>query len=144
LLRDATSIASSVGAGFVANLARLTLANLTARQGDRVAALGHYPAIMQEWRRADQWPQLWNTIRTLVPILTEAGRSTDAAILVGGLRANHAAATWGDDADAMIDADRLMRQQLGDVGYAAAVARGATLAALDVAMFAERAAAEAI
>jgi hypothetical protein len=143
LLRDAMTTASSVAAGFVANLARLTLANLTARQGDRVAALAHYPAIMQQWRRTDQWPQLWNTIRTLVPILTDVGRSIDAAMLLGGLRANQTTPTWGPDADAIAEAGREVQRQLGDDGYADALARGQAFTPLEIVMLAERAAARA-
>lgn len=137
LLTEAITISATVSGAFIANLARLTLATLTASQGQPYDALAFYPTLLREWRRAGQWAQQWNTLRTLVPILTEAGAYTDAALLLGGLRAHAQADTWGRDQLALARANaELHRQLTGD--YPTLLQNGAATEAVDLVTFAEQ------
>ena len=111
--------------------ARLTLATLSAREGRPADALGYYPALLSEWRRAGQWAQQWNTLRTLVPILTEVGAFTEAATLLGGLQAAAQADAWGDDQIALEHAHTALRTELGD-SYSTHLRLGADLDASEL------------
>jgi tetratricopeptide (TPR) repeat protein len=126
LLSEAIAIASSCGSAFIAGLARLTLATLTARQGDPSRALAHYPELLREWRRSGVWAQQWNTLRTLVPILAATGRHTGACTLLGALTANGQAEAWGADEDEIVATERRLRAELGS-DYAVAFEDGAVL-----------------
>lgn len=138
LLVDAITIAMDARAMFVANLARLTLATLTSRRGDPLAALGHYPVVLQEWRRAGHWAQQWISLRTLVPALALAGAAGQAAAILGGLQAHGQAVSWGADGSELRNANELLERQLGDA-YAEHVARGAALTPAGLVLFAEEA-----
>lgn len=87
LLAESVAIAGSVRAGFIGNLARTERAALDDRAGDTAAALAAYPAILREWLRLGQWPQLWSALRSLVALLAKAGAREQAATVLGGLRA---------------------------------------------------------
>jgi predicted ATPase/DNA-binding CsgD family transcriptional regulator len=98
LLEDAIDLADSVGATFVAGVAELSLANLSARAGELSAAFAHYPGLIDRWRLAGNWTQQWNTLRTLVFVLVDAKRYFSAAKLSAAITAAGAEPTWGDDA----------------------------------------------
>lgn len=136
LLNEAIDISESVSGAFIANVARLTLATLTARQGRPQRAVAYYPALLHEWRRSGQWAQQWNTLRTLVPILTEAGACIEAATLLGGLHASAQADSWGDDQIALEHAISALQLELGD-RFSRDLELGASIDALELVAFAE-------
>ncbi|MGH9223270.1 MAG: hypothetical protein ACRD2W_05700, partial [Acidimicrobiales bacterium] len=139
-LGEVITIVSGVGASFVANLARLSLATNTARRGDPRRALAHYPVIVQEWRRGGQWAQQWITLRTLVPVLVHVGALEEAAVVLGGLRRHGQADAWGSDAEGLGASDERLRHGLGEA-YEVHVTRGSALTPVELVRFAEEASA---
>lgn len=79
---EAIAGASRVGCNFVEGVARVSLASTQARIGDVRAAAEGFGYLIAFWRRTGQTTQLWTTARNAAELLSAAGRSRTAALLL--------------------------------------------------------------
>ena len=79
---EAIRDASRVGCNFVEGVARVSLASAQARIGDVPAAAEGFGYLIAFWRRTGQTTQLWTTARNAAELLSAAGRSRTAALLL--------------------------------------------------------------
>jgi predicted ATPase/DNA-binding SARP family transcriptional activator len=79
---EAIETASRVGCNFVEGVARVSLASTQARIGDVPVAAQGFGYLIAFWRRTGQATQLWTTARNAAELLTAAGRSHTAALLL--------------------------------------------------------------
>lgn len=142
-LEAAVRLASGVDATFVAGLAHISLATLAARSDDPAGALPHYGVLLDTWRRSGNWIQQWNTLRTLVVVLTDLGDHDSAARLLAGVEAHAQAPRWGDDDARLTAAENACRAGLGHQRHDEARAAGALASPVEVVDLAARAIAAA-
>ncbi|MFP3901964.1 MAG: ATP-binding protein, partial [Acidimicrobiia bacterium] len=97
-LEAAAGGAREAGADFVRGIALTALVSGLVRHGATDQAIGHVPELIELWRRAATWPQLWTTLRLVAALLVDRGRSDVAALVLEA--AGHdpsAPALSGDD-----------------------------------------------
>jgi hypothetical protein len=70
------------GATFVEGVASLGLVSWWTATGRTADALVGYRSLLDYWRRAGNWTQLWTTARNLAVLLTELGELQTAALLL--------------------------------------------------------------
>jgi tetratricopeptide (TPR) repeat protein len=108
---SAIELGRSVGATFMQGIAMVGLVSAWGRTGRVVEALDGYRWLVDYWRRAGNWPQLWTTLRNLAVSLAEAGDFECATLVL-------AAADHADDAspvDATIAPEyESLRRRLAD------------------------------
>ncbi len=129
LLAEARQIADSVRNGFVAGVAEVSAATVRSRLGDPAEALPEFAALIDRWRRSNNWTQQWVTLRNLVESLVRLGEDEVATVL-------HAAATtagadppsYGAEAARLRAAAESARDRLDPQSYRAAAERGRQLA----------------
>jgi predicted ATPase/DNA-binding SARP family transcriptional activator len=127
--RQAIGLAQAAGGTFVEGVAAVGLVRLLGASGRTAEALAGYRRLIDGWRRAGHWTQMWTTLRNLAAILGEVGQAETAALVLGAADAAPEAPTVTVDAvvaDLAALGDRLAGD-LGDAAYAAARARGAAL-----------------
>jgi predicted ATPase len=124
-LDEAIAIARSVDARFVEGVAGVSAISLRARYGDARGALCEFRDLVEQWRRAQHWTQLWTTMRTVAEALVRAGSLEAAAVLVGAIvDAERGAPAFGDDAARLAAVAARAEEELGPDRAAAARARG--------------------
>jgi tetratricopeptide (TPR) repeat protein len=74
--------ARSVGANFVAGVARVGLASAQARTGDLAASAEGFAQLLDFWRNTGHGPQLWTTARNAAALLLAQGHTREAALLL--------------------------------------------------------------
>jgi hypothetical protein len=127
-LLESRRIAHEVGNDFVVGIAGASAVSCAARLGDPAAALGEFRDVISTFRRSGAWPQLWTTLRALVRTLASVGRDTDAAMLLGAVRATGSGAPIrGGDAEHLREVAATLRERLGTPRYEALLAEGAAL-----------------
>jgi predicted ATPase/DNA-binding SARP family transcriptional activator len=127
-LLESRRLAREVGNDFVVGIAGVSAVSCAARLGDPAGALGEFRDVIATFRRGGAWPQLWTTLRALVRTLASAGRDTDAAILLGAVRATGSGAPiHGGDAEHLREVATTLRARLGAARYEALLAEGAAL-----------------
>ena len=102
---EAIDVARSVDASFVEGVATVGLVSVWGRSGRLVEALGGYRWLIDYWRRAGHWTQMWTTMRNLAGTLAAAGQSPCAALLLAA--AEHAEGTASLDPDTAAQQSRL-------------------------------------
>ena len=127
-LREAVATAEEANLSFLAGVARHTLLTSAARTADDPAAeLAAFGALLDHWRTAGAWAQLWMAIRALAETLSRLGRHRDAVLLLGALAASpRATRVYGSDSARVDAVERAARAALGD-GFAPLHAAGAAL-----------------
>lgn len=127
-LEQAIAVAETVGADFVAGIARHTLLTTAARRAtDPNAALAAFGPLLDHWHGFGAWTQLWIAMRALVVTLSRLGRHTDVAVLIGALRTSAtSSAVFGADAARVQGAEQAARDALGGA-FDTAWAEGAAL-----------------
>ena len=134
----ALELAELTNASFVAGVAGASKASIDARLDDPVAAAADYRRLLGHWRRAGMWSTQWTMLRAIAGLLARLGRSRDAAVLVGAVRATRAGhRIFGHDETTLATLGGDLRATLGDEAYEAALAEGAALdgdAAVDLAL----------
>ena len=65
-------------------------ASIDARVGDPLVAAADYRRLIDHWRRAGMWSTQWTMLRAIAGLLARLGRSRDAAVLIGAVRATRA------------------------------------------------------
>jgi hypothetical protein len=131
-LNEAVRLADSVGATYVAGLAHLSLATLEARTGNVAAALPHYAALLDMWRRSGNWTQQWNTLRTLVVVLAEVDRYEAAVCLLAGIDAHAQAPRWGEDHERLVAVEQLANRAIGAERFERARLEGSAASSAEV------------
>jgi predicted ATPase len=129
LLAEGRQIADSVRNGFVAGVAEVSAASVRSRLGDPAEALPEFAALIDRWRRSNNWTQQWVTVRNLVESLVRLGEDEVATVL-------HAAATtagadppsYGAEAARLRTAAESARGRLDPKVHRAAAERGRRLA----------------
>lgn len=124
LLEEAVAAAETVDAGFVAGLARLSLATAAAQAGEIVRAAEHYRVLLPLWQLAGNWSQQATTLRTVVSLLSGAGAHAEAVQVAAAVAAHAPIAAWGPDAERLTAADDAAHATLPPETYAAARAAG--------------------
>jgi hypothetical protein len=113
---------------FVAGVAGASKASIEARLGDPSVAAADYRQLINHWRRAGVWSTQWTMLRSVAGLLARLGRSREAAILVGAIRAtSEGHRIFGADEAALSELGARLREALGDDAYRVAVAEGAGL-----------------
>lgn len=79
---QAIAEASRVGCTFIEGVARVSLASTQARIGDLPGAAAGFGYLIAFWRRTGQTTQLWTTARNAAELLSAAGRTRTAALLL--------------------------------------------------------------
>ncbi|MGH8975207.1 MAG: ATP-binding protein, partial [Acidimicrobiia bacterium] len=97
-LDRAVALADSAGNRFLGGVARVSACTLRARVGDPADAQVAFAALVDYWRRRGSRPQQLTTLRNLVELLEQVGRSGEAALLLGAVDANAAVCAYGDEA----------------------------------------------
>jgi 2-hydroxychromene-2-carboxylate isomerase len=127
-LTRALELAELTGALFVAGVAGASKASIEARLGDPSVAAADYRQLINHWRRAGVWSTQWTMLRSVAGLLARLGRSREAAILVGAIRAtSEGHRIFGADEAALSELGARLREALGDDAYRVAVAEGAGL-----------------
>ena len=124
LLTDTLAEARRTSDRYLAGVALVAAAAGRSRHGDPKTAAPLFAAVIEHWRDAGDWVHQWTTLRNVVELLIRLGRDEDAAVLYGGLTRTGAGPTYGEDAERMAAAERLLEQRLGGVAYAEAHRRG--------------------
>lgn len=136
-LQAAIELAEQAGSDFLNNLAVVSLASATARNGDTKRALDYYEQAIRSWQRAGAWSPLWITFRTFIRVLADLGLNHDAATLYGATqRPRTGPAPYGADSAMMQETANTLLQRLGEHAFGANATRGAGLADDDVVKFA--------
>jgi predicted ATPase/DNA-binding SARP family transcriptional activator len=136
-LRTAMELAEQVGSDFLHNLAVVSLAAATARQGDTTPALDYYEQAIRTWQHVGAWSPLWITLRTLIRVLADLDLPADAATLHGAARRPRTGpAPYGADAAMMEETATTLLRRLGHDAFDAHVTHGADLADDEVVKFA--------
>jgi predicted ATPase/DNA-binding SARP family transcriptional activator len=127
-LERARAAATSVGNRFVAGIAGASAASCAARVGPPGQALGQFCEVISHFHRADAWTQLWTAVRALVQALAGAGRSEEAAVLLGAMAASASApVVRGPDLGRMEATVAGLAADLGAARLAELQAEGAAL-----------------
>ena len=134
LYGEAIAVAQASGARFVEGVASVGLIRLWDAAGRRRPALAGYRQLLQSWRRAGYWPQLWTTMRNLAGTLAVAGQPRAAAVALAAADAAPGATVVSvDEVAAELEAlTAYLRRELGDGEFARARAEGAALPRADV------------
>lgn len=132
-LRDAVSLARSVGTGFVEGVAMVSLISAAVRTGDHRTAVATLPDAVRHWQRSGMWVQQWTTLRLLAELLVDLGVEEPAAVLLSAAAADSDAPTVsGADADRAHAFWARLRSRLGAARVAELRARGTALARPEV------------
>jgi len=124
----ALELAARTNASFVTGLAGASKASIDARLGDPEAAARDYRRLIMHWRRAGMWSTQWTMLRSIAGLLARLGRTRDAAMLVGALRATEAGhRIFGADEVALAVLEAELGKRLGIDAYEAARHEGALL-----------------
>jgi len=134
-LQAAVADAESVGATFVAGLARLSLATTSTKLGETSAAIEQYLTLIELWHRLGNWTQQWNTVQNLVTFLTDNGRHAESSTLLAAVSAHAPVAAWGSNAQEIGEAVESNRDALGPQRHTADAQRGASMTAPEVLEF---------
>jgi predicted ATPase/DNA-binding SARP family transcriptional activator len=136
-LRIAIELAEQVGSDFLTNLAVVSLAAATAREGDTTPALDYYEQAIRTWQQVGAWAPLWITLRTFIRVLADLDLNDDAATLHGAARRPRTGpAPYGADSAMMQETATTLLQRLGQDDFDAHVTQGADLADDEVVTFA--------
>jgi tetratricopeptide (TPR) repeat protein len=92
----AIELGRSVDATFMQGIATVGLVSAWGRTGRISEALDGYRWLVDYWRRAGNWPQMWTTFRNLAGTLADAGKLESATFVL-------AAADHADDASPVDD-----------------------------------------
>jgi len=149
LYRRAIELARPAGGTFVHGVASVGLVRLWAASGRTAEALSGYRTLIEDWRRAGHWTQMWTTLRNLALVLADTGQPETAAVLLGAADAAPEAPMVSVPAvRAEMDAvEERITAELGADRVAAARSRGAALPrgrVVDAALAAVDAAARAL
>jgi predicted ATPase/DNA-binding SARP family transcriptional activator len=120
--------AREVGASFGEGIARVGLVAAQARRGQLTEALDGYRWLVDHWRRAGSWTQLWTTLRNLAQTLADADDPECAAFVLSATE--HAeGASVVDDATLAAQAElrRALEERLGPAEMARIQARAIAL-----------------
>jgi predicted ATPase/DNA-binding SARP family transcriptional activator len=90
---DAIEGARTVGASFVEGIATVGLVSAWGRKGRLAEALGGYRWLVDYWRRAGNWTQLWTTLRNLARALADADDPQCSAFVLAAAEHAEGAAT---------------------------------------------------
>lgn len=127
-LTRAIELAERTHTSFVTGTAGASRASLDARTGDPHAAAADYRTLIHHWRRAGMWATQWTMLRSIAGLLARLGRTTEAAVLVGAIRATPAGhRIFGADEVALDELSRHLAEELGPEACAAALDRGREL-----------------
>jgi predicted ATPase/DNA-binding SARP family transcriptional activator len=127
--RRAIVLAHRAGATFVAGVASVGLVRLWTATGRTADALAGYRTLLDHWRRAGHWTQMWTTLRNLVGPLADSGQAETAALLLAAADAAPEAArvTVPAVAAELAALDARLTAELGPERAEAARTRGAAL-----------------
>jgi predicted ATPase/DNA-binding SARP family transcriptional activator len=129
LYRQAIELASPAGGTFIHGIASVGLVRLWTASGRTTEALSGYRTLIEDWRRAGHWTQMWTTLRNLALLLADTGQPETAALLLGAADAAPGASTVSVEA-VRAEMDALEQRIAGELGpdrLAAARAGGAAL-----------------
>jgi predicted ATPase/DNA-binding SARP family transcriptional activator len=129
LYRQAIDLALRAGGTFVQGVASVGLVRLWAASGRTAEALSGYRTLIEDWRRAGHWTQMWTTLRNLALLLADAGQSETAALVLGAAGAAPEAPMVSVAAvqAEMAALEERIAAELGPDEAAAARSRGAAL-----------------
>lgn len=133
LLEDARRIAESVRNEFIVGVVDVAAASVRSRLGDPGDALHNFLALIERWRRSNNWTQQWVTLRNLAESMVRMGEDEAATVLQAAAAAAGASAPGhGAEAARLREAAATAHRRLGPEAYRAADERGRRLAAGDV------------
>jgi predicted ATPase/DNA-binding SARP family transcriptional activator len=125
---EAIALARSVGATFAEGVAMVGLVSAWGRCGRLAEALGGYRWLVDYWRRAGNWTQLWTTLRNLARALADADDPQCAAFVLAA--ASHAEGAASIDAATEAEITRFraeLARRLGDAELQRVEARARAL-----------------
>jgi predicted ATPase len=138
-LERAVAAARMGGSSFVEGVAGASLASLDVRSRDVAAAIANYRTLLPLWLRAGVRSPFWTAMRAVTDLLTQAGESESAALLLGAvLSPSSGHAVFGDDNERLAAIRSALCDRLGEAELVGLLAAGA---AMDDAAAAEVAAA---
>ncbi len=129
-LLESAELAAAAANRWVEAFAHTEVWWLQARMGNVVDALKGFENVIETWYRGGDWANQWLSLRHVFGVLQQAGDHEAAAVVHGGLTAAGATAAMPfEPANAvrLEDAVELLRVQLGDEVFTAAVNRGAAM-----------------
>jgi hypothetical protein len=131
---EAIALAAGCNATFVEGVAQVGLVRLWAAGGRDRQALAGYRTLLESWRRAGHWTQLWTTLRNLAGPLADAGRGETAAMVLAAADVAPEAPlvtvpAVADDLAALVTR---LRSEMGEASYDAATATGAAASRTEV------------
>jgi predicted ATPase/DNA-binding SARP family transcriptional activator len=124
LLAEGRQIADSVRNGFVAGVAEVSAASVRSRLGDPAEPLPEFAALIDRWRRSNNWTQQWVTVRNLVESLVRLGEDEVATVLHAAATAGADPPSYGEEAARLRAAAESARGRLDPAVHRAAVERG--------------------
>jgi len=100
LLDEAIALAGTIDGRFLAGVAQVSATSLRARHGDALESLTSFRELVEQWRRAESWTQLWTTLRTVAEVFAGLDALEAAAVLHTVLvEVPRGAPAFGDDAE---------------------------------------------
>lgn len=84
-LPEALETARECGAAFITGVAGLTLTGVQVHRGDPSGAARSMVELLEHWRKARAWVQLWISMRTAVEILIAIDDVETAALALGAV-----------------------------------------------------------
>ncbi|MFE1596198.1 ATP-binding protein [Nocardia sp. NPDC058705] len=127
LLDRALRMAEATGTTFVSGVAGASRASLDVRSRRTADAAAAYPALIRSWQRAGMWSTQWVMLRSIALLLDQLGRSEQAAVLDGAIRAAAADQPLGSDREVLDQLSQRLRTALGDNDFEQARRHGADL-----------------
>ncbi|MFW6091690.1 MAG: ATP-binding protein, partial [Actinomycetota bacterium] len=133
LLDEGRRTAESVRNEFIVGVADVSAASVRSRMGDAADSLDNFLALIDRWRRSNNWTQQWVTLRNLAESMVRIGEDEAATVLQAAAEAAGASApSRGAEAARLREAAATAHRRLGPEAYRAADERGRRLTAGDV------------
>ena len=113
-LERAVVAARAGGSSFVEGIAGASLASLDVRSGNVAGAIANYRTLLPLWLRAGVRSPFWTAMRAVADLLTQAGESEPAALVLGAvLSPSSGHEVFGDDDERLSTIRSVLRDRLG-------------------------------
>ncbi|MDN5763268.1 MAG: NB-ARC domain-containing protein [Microlunatus sp.] len=125
-LEQALDVGRRFGDRYLVGVSLVSVASVSSRHGDPVAAAGVFRDVVEHWHRVGDWTHQWTTIRNVADLLSRLRRDEPAAVLLGGLQ-TRSAPLFGGELERLLEVRSTLVRRLGQDRFDSLTAVGAGL-----------------